>query len=97
MTKPVAEILEKARREGWATSSIDAMTHHDQTPESGGTSEGCGPAAEGSGRTRLFPTITGDLTVMADQNCEQCHGTGRREPRASELGRSGGDSVPCGC
>lgn len=28
MTRPVAEILEQAEREGWPTSSIDALTNH---------------------------------------------------------------------
>lgn len=28
MTRPVEEILEQARREGWPTSSIDAMAKH---------------------------------------------------------------------
>lgn len=28
MTLPVAEILERAQREGWPTSSIDAMANH---------------------------------------------------------------------
>jgi hypothetical protein len=28
MNRPVAEILEQARREGWPTSYIDAMANH---------------------------------------------------------------------
>lgn len=28
MTRPVAKILEQARREGWPTSSIDALANH---------------------------------------------------------------------
>lgn len=28
MTRPIAEILEQAQREGWPTSSIDAMANH---------------------------------------------------------------------
>lgn len=28
MTRPVAEILEQAKREGWPTSYIDAMANH---------------------------------------------------------------------
>lgn len=28
MTRPVAEILEQAKREHWPTSSIDAMANH---------------------------------------------------------------------
>jgi hypothetical protein len=28
MTQPVAEILERAKREGWPTSSVDALANH---------------------------------------------------------------------
>lgn len=58
MTRPVAEILEQAKREHWPTSSIDAMAnHHLCTNEPvnrwfedsgvGGSPEGCGPAPTG--------------------------------------------------
>ncbi len=55
MTRPVAEILEQAEREGWPTSYIDAMANHhlcgnlardffepDLEPRDGGSLEGCG-------------------------------------------------------
>lgn len=81
MTRPVADILAEAERDDWPTSSIDAMAKHHL----------CGNFA----REHVNDYSTEE--PVADPNCSHCHGTGWRDPTLTELGRSGGDQVRCGC
>jgi len=79
MTRPVAEILAEAERDGWPTSSIDAMTNHHlcggRSPKDsgvGGTPEGCGS----SPRQEPHPPTHEEEERVPDPNCQFCSGTG---------------------
>ena len=108
MTRPVADILKQAQREGWPTSSVDAMANHHLC---GGITRDyvnhcfAGPATtreDGHAEARQDAAPLGregvasaesEGTPVADPNCSQCHGNGWRRPTPFE----GKDDVRCEC